>query len=75
MCVHAVVSDEEMMMICPDCSKLIPLNSPEGLNAVHKAVEKFNHNETNSQLYILQEIGRIKLGVKECDTQTSVFLY
>lgn len=75
MCVHAVMTNKEMVMICPDCPTLMPLNSPEGLDAVHKAVEKFNHNETNQHYYTLQEVGRILSGVKECDTQTSVFLY
>lgn len=59
-----------MMMICPDCPKLIPLNSPEGLKSVHEAVKKFNQNTTNQHIYILQEVGRIRSGVQECDTHT-----
>lgn len=57
-------------MICPDCPKLIPLNSPEGLKSVHEAVKKFNQNTTNQHIYILQEVGRIRSGVQECDTHT-----
>ncbi|XP_071342848.1 alpha-2-HS-glycoprotein 1 [Trachinotus anak] len=54
-----VKTNQEMGMICPDCPVLIPLNSPEGLNAVHQAVKKFNQNTTNQHYYVLQEVGRI----------------
>ncbi|XP_044218003.1 alpha-2-HS-glycoprotein 1 [Thunnus albacares] len=55
-------TDMEMMRICPDCSTLIPLYSPEGMKSVDEAVKKFNQNTTNQHYYILQEVGRMQSG-------------
>ncbi|XP_029356008.1 alpha-2-HS-glycoprotein 1 [Echeneis naucrates] len=51
-----------MVRICPDCPVLISLNDPEGLKAVHDAVEKFHEQDTSERYYILQEVARIKSG-------------
>ncbi|KAK2815994.1 hypothetical protein Q5P01_026461 [Channa striata] len=57
-----VLSNREMVQICPDCPVLIPLNSTEGLKSVHEAVKKFNENTTHQHYYILKEVGRISSG-------------
>lgn len=54
-----VHTNSEMVMMCPDCPTMIALNSPEGLKAVHEAVQKFNMNSTNQHIYILQEVGLV----------------
>ncbi|KAM9831276.1 alpha-2-HS-glycoprotein 1 [Neosynchiropus ocellatus] len=49
----------DLHRICPDCPVLVPLNSPEGLKAVHDAIQQFNRNTSNSNIYVLHEVGRI----------------
>uniref|UniRef100_A0A665T604 Cystatin domain-containing protein n=1 Tax=Echeneis naucrates TaxID=173247 RepID=A0A665T604_ECHNA len=68
-----------MVRICPDCPVLISLNDPEGLKAVHDAVEKFHEQDTSERYYILQEVARIKSGsflfqtiVKDCTKQSKI---
>ncbi|KAF3835633.1 hypothetical protein F7725_028191 [Dissostichus mawsoni] len=51
-----------MMMICPDCPKLISLHDPDGMKSVKEAVQRFNENTTNQNYFILKEVGRIKIG-------------
>lgn len=57
------MTDSEMMMICPDCPKLIPLNDPKGLKSIYEALTEFNKNSSNEHVYVLQEVGRIQIGV------------
>ncbi|XP_032381217.1 alpha-2-HS-glycoprotein 1 isoform X2 [Etheostoma spectabile] len=57
-----VKTNQEMMMLCPDCPMLVPLNSVDGLKSVKEAVSKFNQNTTNQHYYILKEVGRIRVG-------------
>uniref|UniRef100_A0A8P4GCL2 Cystatin fetuin-A-type domain-containing protein n=1 Tax=Dicentrarchus labrax TaxID=13489 RepID=A0A8P4GCL2_DICLA len=52
----------KIMMRCPDCPILIPLNNTNGLKSVHEAVTKFNQNSSNTHYYVLQEVGRIQSG-------------
>ncbi|XP_070765096.1 alpha-2-HS-glycoprotein 1 [Enoplosus armatus] len=55
-------TDMDMMMMCPDCPKLIPLNSPEGLKSVHESMKIANQNTSCQHHYVLQEVGRITSG-------------
>uniref|UniRef100_A0A8D3DM28 Histidine-rich glycoprotein-like n=1 Tax=Scophthalmus maximus TaxID=52904 RepID=A0A8D3DM28_SCOMX len=56
-----VKTHEEMMMFCPDCPTMIPLNSPDGF-PVREAVKQVNSNTTNERYYVLKEVGRITAG-------------
>ncbi|KAM8888935.1 alpha-2-HS-glycoprotein 1 [Synchiropus picturatus] len=53
------VTDIEMMQLCPDCPVLAFLNNAEGLKAVHDAIQQFNKNSSNTNIYVLHEVGRI----------------
>lgn len=57
------LTDEEMSMMCPDCPKLNPLNDPEGMKSIHEALTIFNKNVSNQRIFVLQEVGRIKIAV------------
>ncbi|KAM7388807.1 hypothetical protein PAMP_024954 [Pampus punctatissimus] len=57
-----VKTDMEMLMMCPDCSKLIPLHSPTSVKVVNETVKEFNKNTSNQHYYILHEVGRMKAG-------------
>lgn len=53
----------EMLMMCPDCPKLMPLNDTEGMKSIHEALTIFNKNVSNQRIFVLQEVGRIKVAV------------
>ncbi|XP_029973682.1 antihemorrhagic factor cHLP-B-like [Salarias fasciatus] len=55
-------SAEEMMLICPDCPKLLLLSDEAGIRGVLAGVSQFNQNTSNQHLYGLQDVGRISLG-------------
>ncbi|XP_034736498.1 alpha-2-HS-glycoprotein 1 isoform X2 [Etheostoma cragini] len=57
-----VKTNQDMVMLCPDCPMLVPLNNIGGLKSVKEAVSKFNQNTTNQHYYILKEVGRIRVG-------------
>ncbi|CAN9515938.1 unnamed protein product [Ophioblennius macclurei] len=55
-------SSMEMVMICPDCPKLVQLDEEGAIRAVVAGVAHFNKNATNQHLYALQDVGRNSLG-------------
>ncbi|XP_020502570.1 alpha-2-HS-glycoprotein 1 [Labrus bergylta] len=56
------ISKEELSLTCPDCPVIMALNDKEGLNAALEAVKEFNKNTTNQNYFVLQDVGRLKLG-------------
>ncbi|KAK1883716.1 Alpha-2-HS-glycoprotein [Dissostichus eleginoides] len=52
--------DSEMVMLCPDCPKLISLHDPDGMKSIKEAVQRVNENPTNQNYFILKDVGRIE---------------
>nr|XP_061834233.1 alpha-2-HS-glycoprotein-like [Nerophis lumbriciformis] len=52
-------SNEEMAMMCPDCPVMLPLNDPDAVKAVQKAVKKYNLESNNQHYFALLEVGRV----------------
>ncbi|XP_049587387.1 alpha-2-HS-glycoprotein-like [Syngnathus scovelli] len=56
------LSNAEMVIICPDCPVLLPLNDEMGVNAVEEAVKKFNRESNHQHYFALMEISHLTSG-------------
>ncbi|XP_051930652.1 alpha-2-HS-glycoprotein-like [Hippocampus zosterae] len=52
-------SDEELLLICPSCPKLLPLDDPTGVGAVRDAVLKFNRESERPNYFALLEVAQL----------------
>ncbi|KAI7789581.1 alpha-2-HS-glycoprotein 1 [Triplophysa rosa] len=52
-------SHELLVRQCPDCSALLPLHDPQGLETVKTALQKFNKESNQTSYFKLVEVGRI----------------
>ncbi|CAF91632.1 unnamed protein product [Tetraodon nigroviridis] len=59
------MTNREMMRMCPDCPTLLPLDDPKGLEAVQEAITEFNKNASNQRVFVLWEVGRISVWVRQ----------
>ncbi|XP_061635752.1 alpha-2-HS-glycoprotein-like [Phyllopteryx taeniolatus] len=56
------MTNSEMMMTCPDCPALLPLNDETGVKAVQEAVKKFNRESNHQNYFALLEISLLTRG-------------
>ncbi|XP_077572977.1 antihemorrhagic factor cHLP-B-like [Stigmatopora nigra] len=55
-------SNEEMATICPSCPKLLSLDDPTAVEAVHYAVVRFNRENKRQNYFTLMELDHVTTG-------------
>ncbi|XP_061681057.1 antihemorrhagic factor cHLP-B-like [Syngnathoides biaculeatus] len=56
------LTNEELVTICPICPKLLPLDDPTAVKAVHDAVVKFNRESQHHKYFTLMEVAHVTMG-------------
>ncbi|KAM9818440.1 alpha-2-HS-glycoprotein-like [Syngnathus typhle] len=53
------LTNAESLTTCPDCPRLLPLDEPTAVKAVHNAVVKFNIESTRHNYFTLMEVAHV----------------
>ncbi|XP_061540902.1 antihemorrhagic factor BJ46a-like [Phycodurus eques] len=56
------LTNEELVTICPSCPKLLLLDDPTAVKAVHDAVVKFNRESKQENYFTLMEVAHVTMG-------------
>ncbi|XP_061662924.1 alpha-2-HS-glycoprotein-like [Syngnathoides biaculeatus] len=56
------LTNEELETVCPYCPKLLPLDDPTAVKAVHDSVVKFNRESQHQNYFTLMEVAHVTMG-------------
>ncbi|XP_077391294.1 antihemorrhagic factor cHLP-B-like [Festucalex cinctus] len=56
------LTNEELLTTCPSCPRLLPLDEPTAVKAVHYAVVKFNRESKRQHYFTLMEVAHVTIG-------------
>ncbi|XP_037106275.1 antihemorrhagic factor cHLP-B-like [Syngnathus acus] len=55
------LTNEEIVTICPECPKSLPLDDPTAVQAVNDAVVKFNREQKHTNYFTLIEVDHVTM--------------